>query len=461
MKRVLLLLAIGWSVIFLTIVCYVDFDTQMQPLIQISDYLMTFHVGGSLMAHGQTGLLYPPLDSVMFAGMPFDKAAHVLLPKMPPSSVAEFMYMPLAAVVFVPFSYAPLNWSLFLWQVSSLLALFFSVQCLWWVRTAGSDERDGRSAMKSMIFRSLSVLWLLPVCLTLWIGQVGLLFGMLPLAIGYCFLGKNRPFMAGLFWSLAIFKPQFLVPAFVIIFALVIRKQFKCLCGAALGIISILLLNVCLFTPALTADWLRCLKISDIVYSDPRSGIAMHIATSLPRTLILLMAGKNLLIVKPIIYGLSALLFGTALFAVWKSWNFSKKPGLSKQSNLANLSNFANVSNLSNLDDDSTLRLAFLIGIFVTPLVMPHFFLYDYCLFGLTLPLAFFSKWPEPLGWSIKKVVLLSWLVINIYSIIVMSAHQFAIPLVFMLAMLAFYIALLRVVWQAAPEPTSEELAAG
>ena len=276
MKRLLLYLTIGWAAILTTIICFVDFDRQMQPLLQISDYLMTFYVGGNLVAHNQLGTLYPPPDSLTFAGMPFDVAAHALLPKMPASSVAEFMYMPMAAAVFVPFSMVPLNWSLFLWQLSSLAALFASVQCFWMARTAGdanssdpsdSDPSDsdpsnfdpapgvldhsGTGVSQSVIFRCLSALLLLPVCLTLWIGQVGLVFGMLPLSVGYYLLCRKRPFTAGLIWSLAVFKPQFLVPACVMIFALLVRKQFRSGIGLLVGLVVILSLSIAIFTPAL------------------------------------------------------------------------------------------------------------------------------------------------------------------------------------------------------------------
>ncbi len=442
MKRVLLLLAVGWAVIFFTIVCFVDFDSQMQPLIHISDYLMTFHVAGSLAAHGQLSILYPPADSLTFAGMPFDRAAHALLAKMPASSVAEFMYMPLAAFVFVPFSFLPLHWSLFLWQLVSVAALAISVQCLWLARpeseshpaTAAPKTTTERSGvLGNSLLRILAVLWLLPVCLTIWIGQVGLVFGMLPLSIGYLLLCRNKSFIAGLIWSLAVLKPQFLVPAFVVLFALLVGRQFRTAAGLCAGLSLLLVFSVGVFGFGLNLDWLRCLKISDLVYSDPRSGIATHIATSLPRTLILFFAGQSQVPVKALSYGLAAAIFGTALVAAWKSVRLSRFSGFSS-------------NNLSE-----TLRIPFLIGIFVTPLVMPHFFLYDYCLFGLTLPLAFFAQASGRLGWSIKKVLLSAWVLINIYSMIVLVAHQFALPLLFMSAMLIIYVCLIKAIWLSVP----------
>lgn len=419
MKRILLFAALGWTAVFFTVVLYVDFDQQMSPLLQISDYLMTFHVAGYLLAHGQASILYPPADATTFAGMPFDHAAHLILPKMPASSVAEFMYMPLAAAAFVPLSFAPLHWSLLIWQVISGLSLFLSVQFLWLSRTVGSGKSE--SGSWPWLTRLLSCLLLLPVCLTIWIGQVGLVFGMLPLASGCLALARGRHIMAGLIWSLAILKPQFLVPAAVLTFALFIGRRFQTALGLAFGLCFILGVSVAIFTPALNLEWIHCLKISDIVYSDPNSGIATHIATSLPRTLILMTPRSGLELVKPLAYALSALLFATALFAAWR------------------------VQRSKVLDDSGALRISFLLGLFVTPLVMPHFFLYDYCLFALVAPVVFLFDWPAVLEWPLKKLTIAAWGVINVYSIIVLAAHQYAMPWLFMALMCGLYFYLFKI----------------
>ncbi|HEY9756659.1 MAG TPA: glycosyltransferase family 87 protein [Oculatellaceae cyanobacterium] len=426
MRRPLLMAAIAWTVVFLTLVGYLDFDPEMQKLIQISDYLMTFHVGGYVIAHGLLSVLYPPADSTAFAKMAFDNLAHQVLPQMPVSSVAEFMYMPLAAAVFAPLSYLPLNISLFVWQVVSVAALFVGTHLTWRSATgigvtdsgAGGTgpERDG---VATVLTRLLGAFGWLPVCLTIWIGQVGLVFGLLPLASGYFLLTRKRPFLAGVVWSLAIFKPQFLMPAFVVLIVLLLRKDFRCIVGVISGLLLIMSINLLVFGPGLSASWLGCLKVSDVVYSDPRSGIATHIATSLPRTLLLMAATKNIAI-KPLVYGFAGVLLLSALAVVWKN------------------------RKIGGFDDRLSLHFAFLIGIFVTPLVMPHFFFYDYCLFALSAPLAFAPNWPPAVGRVIRTVVLLTWAIVDMYAAVVLVAHQFAVPLVFMLAMFVMYLLLAR-----------------
>lgn len=450
MKRILLFLAIGWAVLFLTVVWFVDFDAQMQPLIQISDYLMTFHVAGYLVSHGQSSILYPPADSVAFAGMPFDKVAHQLLSKMPPSSVAEFMYMPLAAAVFIPFSAAPLNLSLFAWQILSLISLFVSVLLLWNAGTAGggkedvalgngceveakeavvqsqSDANAHPAGAQQIVTRMLSSLWFIPACLAIWIGQVGMIFGMLPLAAGYLALRRERLFMAGVLWSVAVLKPQFLIPAAVVTFGFLVRRRLRVAFGMCAGAILLVVVSLIAFTPRLNLEWLHCLKVSDVVYSNPGSGIATHIATSLPRTLILLLPVASQPVTKPLIYGLAALLFASALFTVWK------------------------LQRSTSLPAPLALQLSLLIGLYVTPLVMPHFFFYDYCLFALTAPIAFLPNWTPGLQWPIRKLVLITGLVVNIYAVIVMVAHQYAMPWLLMGIMLGLYFYLVKLCFESA-----------
>jgi hypothetical protein len=421
MRRPLLMAAIAWTVLFLTLVGYVDFDPSMQKLIQISDYLMTFHVGGYVIAHHLLNVLYPPADSTAFAKMAFDNLAHQVLPQMPVSSVAEFMYMPLAAAVFAPLSYLPLNVSLFAWQLISVAALFIGAH-LTWLATGGDspgakakESRDGAAVLT----RLLGCFWLLPVCLTIWIGQVGLVFGFLPLACGYFLLNRKRPFLAGLAWALCIFKPQFLLPAFVVLLVLLLRREFRCIAGVVCGLLLVVAVNLAVFSPQLTVSWLGCLRVSDVVYSDPRSGIATHIATSLPRALLLTAAAQNIA-AKPVIYGSAGLLLLSALAVVWRN----RKVGV--------------------LDEQLSVRFALLVGIFVTPLVMPHFFFYDYCLFALTAPLALAPGWPPSFGHKIRLLVVLAWVLVDIYSTVVLTAHQFAFPPAFMLGMLALYLGLAR-----------------
>ena len=399
----------------------------MQQLNQISDYLMTFHAAGWIVNHGQLDKLYPPHNATGFAGMPFDVVAHQLLPLMPPHSVAEFMYMPVAGAIFVPFSLLPLSFSLFAWQTLSLVAVFISVQLM---SLGLSRKPEGALPAQSNIdwsgisLRVMASLFVIPVCLTIWIGQVGAVFGMLPLTSGFYLLHRKKTFLAGLIWSLALLKPQFLVPVAVISFALVLQKKYRAVFGLVVGLVLIGITNVVVFGPSLNLEWLNCLRISDLVYSDPRSGISTQIATSLPRSLILLLPVATHPELKLVVYGLAGIILLSALAVVW-TLN-------------------ARAARAAVPGEIDVVSMACLIGIFVTPLVMPHFFLYDYCLFALTLPFAFSFATTMKGAIRLKQLIFGTILLINLYSIIVMANNKFAFPLVFMLTLGLIYCALFR-----------------
>jgi hypothetical protein len=429
LKRFFLYTAVAWTVIFLAIVCYVDFNADMQQLNQISDYLMTFHAAGWIVNHGLLDKLYPPHNATGFAGMPFDVIAHQILPLMPPHSIAEFMYMPVAGAIFVPFSLLPLSFSLFAWQMLSLVAVFLSVQLM---SLGLARKLDGALPAQSNIdwsgisLRVMASLFVIPVCLTIWIGQVGAVFGMLPLAVGFYLLHRKKTFLAGLIWSLALLKPQFLVPVAVISFALVLQRKYRAVFGLAVGLALIGIINVVVFGPALNLEWLNCLRISDLVYSDPRSGISTQIATSLPRSLILLLPVVTHPELKLAVYGLAGIILLSALTVVWTI-----------------NARAARTTVPGEIDVVST---ACLVGIFVTPLVMPHFFLYDYCLFALALPFAFSSTLVRNRSTRLKQLIFGTILLVNLYSIIVMANHKLAFPLVFVLILGLLYVGLIGAV---------------
>ena len=97
---------------------------------QESDFIMTFYVAGRLALTGRANELYPPSDARSFIDTPFDRAAHELLPHLPKASTGAYMYIPLIAGFFAPFSLVDPNLSLFLWQLMSVVALALSVTIL-------------------------------------------------------------------------------------------------------------------------------------------------------------------------------------------------------------------------------------------------------------------------------------------------------------------------------------------
>ena len=163
---------------------------------QESDFIMTFYVAGQLVMAGRSNELYPAPDAQSFVASPFDKAAHEFLPHLPKDSIGAYMYIPLVAGLFAPFSLAGPNTSLLIWQVVSVFSLALSCSLLARVTAAKASD---------MFFFAFLYL---PVFLTLWAGQLGLALGLAPLCAGYFLLVRGWPIASGIVWSLLLLKPQ-------------------------------------------------------------------------------------------------------------------------------------------------------------------------------------------------------------------------------------------------------------
>ncbi|MFA6208700.1 MAG: glycosyltransferase family 87 protein [Candidatus Obscuribacterales bacterium] len=448
LKKLLAQAIIFWAVVTFTIMYYIDF--KLPAAIAISDYLMTFHTAGWIAAHGKWEILYPAAGATTFHGAAFDQLSHELLKNMPAASVSEYMYMPLSALVFAPFSALKIEFSLLAWQLTSLAAIFAST-CLILIGSARSMaiEQVGPAldsqpvpapapdsqpvpaasptpvpARESKLYLALtaaSTLSFLPVCFTLWIGQVGLVFGLLPLAAGFYFLGSS-PFLSGLIFSLLFLKPQMLFLALFLIASELAQKRVMALVGMTAGVMVLAQSNATIFGPAVFQAWLNCLRLSDKIFSDPANGVAIHLATSLPRAVLLSQPVAQHDMLKPIVYGIAFLMLALGLGVV------------------------AMLSHSSSAIKSKTTKanLSLVIGCLALPLVVPHLFLYDLC----TIVPAFylvFAAWDKSLSAlgeltiQLRRILASYWLVMTVYGILLMTNMTWAKPLLLVSAMTVFY----------------------
>lgn len=406
MSKLASYMAIGWGFLLVLLMLFTDFA---MPKVNVhSDYLMTFHTAGTLAQHGRYSELYPAAGADTFSGSSFDNAAHEFLPELPKPSTAEYMYMPLVSALFIPFSLLPASISLFAFQIVSLIALSVSA---FLISNAASktDHFSGVGSTGGWIS-----LTLLPLAISLWIGQVGLVFGLLPLCLGFHFLARKREFVGGLIWALAIFKPQFFIPALMVAGAYLLSGRWKILAGMVTGGALVGAANVAIFGPGMVSAWLECLKMAERVYSDLKYGVAQHIATSLPRALVLLVPVEQHHIWKPVIYGMAVILGLIGLFYMCKLLK-TKQP------------------------EEIKLALCLLVAVFATPVMVPHVFLYDYCLLALAGFIAYAFSWSEAIGWRLKSLTWLTWAVVNLYTIILLINAKLALPIVLVLIMLEMY----------------------
>lgn len=404
-QRTLVFLAKVWCVIVLLLMLYADFADPR--LAQTSDYVMTFYVAGHLAATDQTSSLYPSPDAASFTGSSFDQAAHSLLPYLPGNRTAAYMYSPLVAWIFAPLSFLKPNLSLLVWQILSLVGLAFSCHLL---------SQASPVSSRNLFF--LSLLYF-PVFITLWIGQLGITFGLLPLCVGYILARRTYLFAAGLVWSLLALKPQFLPVAGLVGVALAMVGQFRCLLGTILGIIALAALNLIVLPLTVTFNWLISLRVSDAIFSSGLYGIPTHLITSLPADLLMLFPVSQRQTYKLSIYSIA---LGLGLIALWQCRRVAR----------------------SKLDEGCKISLVLTIGLILLPLVSPHMLYYDLCLLlpaGMILSADEWQKHgPEPL----RKLAIAGWASISSYMLLFLSIKPSVIlPLLLLLILLASWITLL------------------
>ena len=375
---------------------------------QESDFIMTFYVAGHLVASGRSDELYPQPDARSFIDSPFDKAAHALLPHLPKATTGAYMYIPLVAGFFAPFSFIDPNLSLFLWQALSVLALGLS--CLLLSRL---------TALKTSDAFFLSFLYT-PVFLTLWAGQLGLGLGLLPLCAGYVLLLRQRPLAAGFVWSVLLLKPQYFFPAAFVALACAVRRRYRALVGIMLGLTVLIALTILAFSPSVTLQWLLSHKVSDAYFFEGLQGIPNHLLTGLPANLMVLFPVNERRAVKFPLYAAAAALW---LFGLW----------------------FCTRARWSQLEGSAKVSLTFVIGLVLSSLTLPHLLYYDLC---VLLPAGFLllaKNGPLPSQKGLRTIAVLGWITVSGFLPLLLSfTKQKLLPLSLELILLILFMLLLR-----------------
>ncbi len=384
--RIAVFLGTVWGLAFIFLI--IDTSLSDPKSFDQSDYISSFYVAGHLFATGQTASLYPLSEDLSFTDSPFDKAAHRLLPGLPTHSTAVFMYTPLVALIFAPFSQLSPNISILAWQSLSIFSLALSAYLL-----------SRTNNIKASDILNLSALYA-PVIITLWSGQVSLVIGLLPLAGGYHLLKSDRPFLAGLVWSFMCLKPQFVFVPALVIMTLAFARRLECAVGFAVGILGLIGATFILVPISVIASWFHALQLSDTFFSGGVYKIRDYLVTSLPANLLLLLPTELRANVKWPIYTVAAALWTTG---VWfctalvrsASSNFSKVP------------------------------LILAVALVLLPITSPYLLYYD---LGILLPagvILFDDGQPTSISRPLKFAALIGWMSINVYMLIFtfFSAH--------------------------------------
>jgi len=391
--RLLIFLATAWALAS----CIFLLDSNLfsaREKFQESDFIMTFYVAGDLATKGRYEELYPPSNARSFIGSPFDKAAHALLPHLPKQTTGAYMYTPLVAGFFAPFSLLDPNAALLAWQVLSILALAVCALLL--------GHITGR---KSSDIFFLSFLFA-PVFLTLWAGQLGLGFGLLPLCIGYFLILRERPLLAGIVWSLLLLKPQFFMPAAFVAIVCACMKRFRVLIGITLGIAGLLVLTIAIFSWPVMLQWVLSHRVSDVYFFSGLQGIPSHLITGLPANLLVLFPIDDRAAVKLPLY-LAAALFW--IFGLLFCWRFGK----------------------SQVNESTQISVAFIVGLFLASVTLPHFLYYDLCLLLPAGVLLLAKSGPTFRFSGLRSVAVIGWIMISGFlPPLLVFSHQKMLPLV-------------------------------
>jgi len=360
------------------ILLLVDANFSRAKQFQESDYIMTFYVAGHLVAADEESQLYPATDATNFIGASFDRAAHALLDNLPEKTTAIYMYSPLLAWLFAPLSYVGPNLSLLIWHVLSVFALAISCHLL-------------ARSVKINFSESLFLCALFgPLFLTLWSGQLGLVFGLLPLCTGYLLLLHERHLLAGIVWSLLLLKPQYLPAVAFVALIFVLLARFQLALGLAIGTAIFVGANLLIFSPTLVKQWLVSHRLSDTLFTHAQYGIPTHLITSLPADILLLLPAAMRVTVKWPVYLAAMLLWLLGLYCCWRV-------------------------NRTSWREQSKISLTLAVGCLLSSIALPHLLYYDLC---VLIPAGYLLATTNDLAppvVGVQSVARLAWTAISLY----------------------------------------------
>jgi len=386
-----------------------------QPmLVQKSDFLFTFYLAGRLVAAGRPMDLYANPTAINMLNSAFNAYAHQAFPTLPPNSTAAFMYPPITAVVFVPFSFLPPPVALLSWQVLSILS--FCLCSVLLSRTTGGNGFN--SFFSGLLF--------FPILQNIAIGQLGIVLGLVPLSLGYWLLQRERPIAAGFALSLLFLKPQYLPAALLMALALSLTGRIRCLLALLVGILSLVLVSVQLFGAPLFSCWLCTIKLANKIYVDPHYGTPSHLLGCLGPAVLQLLPVEHRLAAKMAFYPISAMI---GLGALLRCRSLIKAAG--KQYLLA-------------------LPFVFAVSILMLPLTMPYLLYYDLSALAIA-GLVLYGIERFRLNPAARRDFILAWVFADGYLIAVLAlGKQFVQPitLIAFLGLLYFRVLKVSKLWE-------------
>ena len=202
--------------------------------------------------------------------------------------------------------------------------------------------------------------------------------------------------------------------------AQVCAGRLKCFAGLIAGVIGLAIANVVLFPMEVNTNWLYSLRFSDVIYSSGQYKLPVHLITSLPMDLLMLLPIGSRTVVKLPLYGAAAALW---LAGLWQSTRIIN----------------------SKLDDCSKISLILVTALLLLPLTSPHLLYYDLCTFLPAGVILLENKRPLPQAIFLKRVALIGWISISIYALVFLNVTpNLGLPLALLAILLVLFVELLR-----------------
>jgi len=390
------LLCLG-MLIFMFSVAKVIYVTSSRPdITNQTDFLCAFYPAGYLVRTGHSADLYPPVAATSYADSAFSKTALSLLPFAPRDIVAIWLYSPLNALLFAPFSLLPPQLALAAWQLLSLC-------CLWW-SCFFLSRATGRWSNSDAFLLS----WLYaPIFQSIYMGQLSVPVGVLPIAAGYYLMSLNKDFAAGLSFAVTALNPKYLPIAGAICVTRALSKRYSSLAGLAAGLLIFVVLSVVVFPVDVFIGWIGSVGRAENAFYDPRLLTTFpHLIASLPAAILLTIPDSWRPLGKPAVYLLSATI---GLVTFWRCWK------------------------LSQLATNTSLVLAACMVAFsyCIPLLEPHILAYDLSALFIALFILVSHSWPKGIRKQLCIAAVIGWIAIDVnyflYTYMGVRLHPFVL----------------------------------
>jgi hypothetical protein len=338
---------------------------------------------------------------------PFLKMARKLVIDLPQWPTPEYTYTPIFSWIFAPMQAAHPSWSPFLWQLLSMIAFVVSIYAI--VRTHEEpEERNMRSVVLSFV-----ALAFLPVLMSLDLGGADIVFGVLPLSLGYYFLTTKCPIKAGLILSLTLLKPQFLLPALFLAATMIVdKKRQKGLISMIAALAFIFAFDALLLGGTVSKELVHCFQLSDA--TSFYHGIAPQLNMSFSGSITPLVSQTQFEVLKPAIYAFGVFWGSLAFIAATRLWQV-------------------------RITEEKKLGITFILAIFITPFIVPNFFLHNFAIYVPAGIVALCAKWSHEGYWEFKAVLRMTWLLVNIFAAPFFLGKVITAPIILIFFLLIFY----------------------